>query len=101
MSTDIISFTGDGVYYHFSLGASNVWFSMASSVIGIYCGSFIVNAEKVGVREATFGAVIGAVMSGAGASFIENIGGCIAIGFMAGLITAIVMNFLVDYLNRK
>ena len=68
---------------------------MIGSIVGIYCGSFMINNEKVGVKEASFGVVIGAVMSGASAGFIENIGGCLAIGFIAGFITAILMNSLI------
>lgn len=40
-------------------------------------------------------------MSGAGAGFIENIGACLAIGFIAGFITAVVINTFVEYANHK
>lgn len=40
-------------------------------------------------------------MIGAGAGYIENIGACTFLGFVAGFITAIVMNTVVPRMNSS
>ena len=56
--------------FRYSAGPSNILFSMIGSVLGIYFGSLIINKGRVGVREASFGVIVGAIMNGVGANFI-------------------------------
>lgn len=60
--------------------------------MGIYSSSLFLNGGKVGVREIAFGIIIGGITNGAGATYIENIGASLAIGFFGGFFGGIIIS---------
>lgn len=60
--------------------------------MGIYAASLFINRGKVGVREVAFGIIIGGITNGAGATYIENIGGSLAIGFIGGVFGGVLIS---------
>lgn len=67
--------------------ALNVYFTLTASVITTYAFSAIFGNMKVGVRESLVGVLGGVAIIGSVSAFINNIGGCIAIGAFAGLVS--------------
>ena len=100
MTTDIISLTGTSATFRFNAEPANIWFSMISGIAGVYIGSILFNKSKVGLRETVIGTIVGAIITGAGAGYIENIGASLGLGLFAGFFTAILMNTLVKSLNK-
>lgn len=98
--TGIIELAGTAGNFRSSLGPANIWFSMAASTLGIYIGSVIVNNSRVGIREASFGVITGAVISGVGAGFIENIGALLLLGLIAGFAVGAMSN-KIDSMNKE
>lgn len=67
--------------------ALNTYFAMTASVIITYWSSAAFGGFKIGVRESLVGVLSGGVIISAVSTYINNIGGCIAVGAFAGLVS--------------
>lgn len=65
----------------------NVYFALTASVIMTYWSSAAFGGFKIGVRESLVGVLGGGVMISAVSAYINNIGGCIAVGAFAGIVS--------------
>jgi hypothetical protein len=67
----------------------NIYFALTASVIMTYWSSTAFGGFKTGVRESLVGILGGGVMISVVSPYINNIGGCIAIGAFAGIVSGI------------
>ena len=67
----------------------NIYFALTASVIMTYWSSAAFGGLKVGVRESLVGVLGGGVMIAVVSAYINNIGGCIAIGAFSGLVSGL------------
>lgn len=70
--------------YEFPL---NVYFALTASVATTYAFSALFGDYKVGIRESLVGVLGGVAMIASVASYINNIGGCLALGAIAGFVS--------------
>lgn len=101
MSTNITHQEEEAANFKENAGAANIFFSLLGSVCGTYVGSVFVNKGKMGVKEATLGTIVGAIMAGAGSGYIENMGVAVALGAIAGLFAGIMLALIPRKLNKE
>ena len=70
--------------YEFPL---NVYFALTASVATTYAFSALFGDYRIGIRESLVGVLGGVAMIASVASYINNIGGCLALGALAGLVS--------------
>lgn len=67
----------------------NIYFTLSASVMFTYWASALFAGFKVGVRESLVGVLGGGAMISVVSPYINNIGGCIAVGAFAGIISGL------------
>ena len=87
------TFPFSGQIYATSSGAyersMNIYFALSASVLFTYWASGLFAGFKVGVRESLVGVLGGGVLISVVAPYINNIGGCIAVGAFAGVVSGL------------
>ena len=78
----------------------STFFALSASVVSTYAFS-ILFGEKIGVRESLIGTISGAVIYGAVAGTCINIGASIAVGILAGFVSALYFTKIYRKLNEK
>jgi hypothetical protein len=76
-------------------------FGIIGSIIGTYIGSGICGGGRVGYKETLTGAFAGAIVMGAAAPILFNIGIVIMIGTVTGIFSGIYMSFIHPKLNKN
>jgi len=84
--------------YEFPL---NVYFALTGSVVSTYIFSAIFGNFHVGIRESIVGVLGGVAMIASVASYINNIGGCFAIGIAAGFISGLWLRVIHPKVNTN
>ena len=82
--------------YEFPL---NVYFALTGSVVSTYIFSALFGDFRVGIRESIVGVLGGVAMIASVASYINNIGGCLAIGVGAGFVSGLWLRVIHPKLN--
>ena len=84
--------------YEFPL---NVYFTLTTSVATTYAFSALFGENKVGIRESLVGVLGGIAMVASVASYINNIGGCMALGAIAGFVSGLWLRIFHPKVNAE
>jgi hypothetical protein len=95
--TGLISATTSGSYEK----PMNTYFALTASVIMTYWSSTAFGGFKTGVRESLVGILGGGVMISLVSPYINNIGGCIAIGAFSGIVSGLWLRLGYPKMNQN
>ena len=99
------AFPFSGLAYATNAGAyeksMNIYFTLSASVIFTYWASALFAGFKVGVRESLVGVLGGGALISVVAPYINNIGGCIAVGAFAGIISGLWLRHGYPRMNKN
>lgn len=79
----------------------NLYFALTASVIMTYWSSAAFGGFKTGARESLVGVLGGGVMISMVSPYINNIGGCIAIGAISGIISGLWLRLGYPRMNQN
>jgi hypothetical protein len=75
-------------------------FGILGSIVGSYIGSGICGGGRVGFKSALTGTITGAIVMGAAAPLLYNIGIVMMIGTVTGFLSGVYMSLIHPKINR-